>query len=341
MTNLFDDWSRIAASRLPRRDAIKLILGGVAGTYLGLIWPGSASAQQVVCEEVTHPASPPLNPNPVPNPNCQRQGSTICANQGDGTRCCCTGNRTCCGGGGTGVTQCCEPNTQRCVNGKCCAIATGQPSAVRSGPPVQIDITCWSAAGISTMSVYKAVNASVDIPYYHPGTTDPVVVTATKLDPSQASMVQIELCPTDPCNCPECCQVVDPVLTTLRIDNEKNRTRESFTDIPAAEHFVTIQNGHPGLRKFHVLVNGQRAAYLRVGPKEVQTFDFAAAMTASRNTITLTGQGRPGASALVVIADAPWQGAKDARGNSLIEWEPGTAEEGVNMRWGGGEADVM
>lgn len=133
-------------------------------------------------------------------------------------------------------------------------------------------------------------------------------------------------------------------MTTLRIGNERYRTRESFAGIPAAEHFVSIQNGHPGLRKFSLLVNGQRTAFLRIGPKEVHAFDIASALTASENVITLVGQGRPGASALVLISDVPGPGAEAAgyqtKAQAAVTWELGTSDADLNLRWGGGE-DVM
>lgn len=197
--------------------------------------------------------------------------------------------------------------------------------------------------GIGGISVYKARNADIYIPPFKPGTTEPVLVTATKIDPSKAASVLLKASPPKDCECPECAGIVDPVVTTLRIANERYRVRESFTEIPAAEHFVTIQNDHPGLRRFHVFVNGQRAASLRIGPKEVQTIDIASAMTAgSQNIVTLVGQGRPGASALVLISDVPGPGGAGANSiyRPLVEWEPGAVEKGVNMHWGGG-ANVM
>ena len=39
MSKLFDDVSRILGSPLPRRQAVRLIVGGLAGGYLAR-WPG-------------------------------------------------------------------------------------------------------------------------------------------------------------------------------------------------------------------------------------------------------------------------------------------------------------
>jgi hypothetical protein len=203
-----------------------------------------------------------------------------------------------------------------------------------------MDMIVHAEDGIETISIVQAINATIEIPAFNKGTKDPLTCTVTKVDSSKRAVALLEVCTVD-----GCCEVVDPVLTTLQIMSEKTQARESFASIPAAEHLVTIQNGHPGLRKFYVFVNGQQAAYLPIGPKEVQTIDIATSMTKAQNTITLIGQGRPGASALVLISDVPGPDAKGMGGNlkyqPLVEWESGTGEADVNMHWGGGEADVM
>ncbi|HEV7518067.1 MAG TPA: hypothetical protein VGR07_17345, partial [Thermoanaerobaculia bacterium] len=47
MSELFDELTRILGSRLPRRQAIRLIVGGTVGTYLALRWPKMAWAATV------------------------------------------------------------------------------------------------------------------------------------------------------------------------------------------------------------------------------------------------------------------------------------------------------
>lgn len=353
MNKLFDQLSKILASEMPRRDALRLAFGGLAGSYLArigvssgvlLLWPSRSQAVsfcgpefcgQVDCDDLAC---------------CCPTGSECCGDK----FCCNPANaEICCGPSPMGAHTCCDLDTHCC----CSVRGTGgrqqtcnpppgfQIVSYRTAPPVQIEVAVrdYTGVGLSSISIVQSVNAIINIPALPPGTTY-AHVTATRIDQTKPAQMILRAC--IPCGeSGACCEDGDPVLTQLRVSAGKERVRESFTEIPLAEHFVTIQNGYPGLRKFNVFVNGQRAAYLRIGPKEAQTIDIAAAMTEAQNTITLVGQGRPGASALVLISDVPGPDAKGAREDSkyqpLVQWEPGAMEEGVNMRWGGGGADVM
>lgn len=316
MASLIKDISYTLASGMPRRDAIKLILYGIAAVALPFSLPGRAYAAA----------------------DCTACGPDTPVNCGNGS--CCHKGEKCCVGKGT--CECCN-NKECCKDGKCQPQGGGRISSVRTGPPSEMDMAVWSALGIKTIAVYKTVNATVTIAPFNAGTTEPVVCTATKIDQKKPAVALMKVCPeaSGIAAADDCCFVCDPILTTLQVPKGRERIRESFTEIPDAEHYVTIQNGHPGLRKLHVFVNGQRAAVLRVGPKGVQTADIAAAMTpGSQNIITLTGQGRPGASALVLISDVPGPEGTGAGSTyrPLVEWDSSTSAEGVNMRWGGGIA---
>lgn len=59
-------------------------------------------------------------------------------------------------------------------------------SALRMGPPKQQDVTVQdTGSGIAAIFAIRIVNGTVAVPAFTPGTTDPVVVTATKLDQSK------------------------------------------------------------------------------------------------------------------------------------------------------------
>ncbi|HEV2853353.1 MAG TPA: hypothetical protein VHC97_11170 [Thermoanaerobaculia bacterium] len=213
---------------------------------------------------------------------------------------------------------------------------------MNSGPPVTLTLEAFDPEGVGITSIQATTldnaTTSPSLPqtYSAPGPAT-VTITATKTDQTRSS--RIVLLVTTACGASGTCTGGgDPVLTRLAIPVGKIRSADTFADIPAAEHFVTVQNGHPGLRKFQVFVNGQRAALLRMGPGAIQTVDIGAAMTGSGNTITFTGQGRPGASALIAIADVPWR--TGAQGSSLIQWNPDSSDADVNLHWGGG-AEVM
>jgi hypothetical protein len=55
-------------------------------------------------------------------------------------------------------------------------------TAVRAGPPKQQDVTVNDADGIMSIFNVHIINGTVNVPFFTPGTTGPVVLTATKTD---------------------------------------------------------------------------------------------------------------------------------------------------------------
>jgi len=93
--SLFDNLARVLASPMPRRQAFKHILGGIAGAALATtFWPEDARA----------------DPTPV-NGKCP--GNHFSCN---GVVCCNLNTQTCCGVGASSV--CCK-GPRVCVNGQC------------------------------------------------------------------------------------------------------------------------------------------------------------------------------------------------------------------------------
>ena len=69
---------------------------------------------------------------------------------------------------------------------------------VVAGPPKQIQITVQdSNAGIASIQVTESNNASVNVPAFASGTTDPLLVVATKTDQSQGSQVALSITSVD------------------------------------------------------------------------------------------------------------------------------------------------
>jgi hypothetical protein len=63
---------------------------------------------------------------------------------------------------------------------------------ILAGPPRQAVLTFQETTpALLSLTVNQATNATVDIPPFSPDTSDPVVVTATKIDQSQAATVVI------------------------------------------------------------------------------------------------------------------------------------------------------
>jgi hypothetical protein len=94
------------------------------------------------------------------------------------------------------------------------------------------------------------------------------------------------------------CDPVETTVTKLRHE----RGIQTFTEIPADEHIVTIENGAPGLRGLDVVVNGVVFRARKLSAGEVVVIDVRWAMYRRRdNTITLIPRGKKGESADVTI----------------------------------------
>jgi hypothetical protein len=123
--NNLDYAARMLANNMPRRQALRLILAGVAGAALGALglpkaWATTCPSGKVLCG----PAGC------VPNGTCcnSKTGavcpSSQCYNPGTGYLCCPTGrvvcgNKRCCAKGEVCAgTKCCAAN--KVCKGKCC-----------------------------------------------------------------------------------------------------------------------------------------------------------------------------------------------------------------------------
>ena len=97
----------------------------------------------------------------------------------------------------------------------------------------------------------------------------------------------------------------DPVITEVtKLRHE--RGIQTFTDLPFAEHIVTVENDEPGLRALDVIVNGIEFRVRNLRNRERQVLNVRSAMRPGNdNTITLIPRGRRGESATVTISDAP------------------------------------
>lgn len=172
-------------------------------------------------------------------------------------------------------------------------------TASRPGPPAQVDITVQdTGTGLSDIGILHAENVTVSIPQFPFGTTSSVVTTATKVDSSKTSRVELISLDED---CNE--STGDPIITLVL--REKGKPVEAlFTNLPKEEGRVTIANGHPGVTNLLVTVNGARFRTAGLQDNETMTIDVSTAMVeGGHNNISLTASGRPGGSATVVIHD--------------------------------------
>jgi len=113
MSALIDDISRIVASPVSRRQAIRLVGGALGGAVLASLGLGTASRPLSAAQRCTHGQK-------SCGGKCYRSDYTCCAGTlgcPEGQKCCvstcCAQNQTCCNG------TCCAQN-QPCCNGTCC-----------------------------------------------------------------------------------------------------------------------------------------------------------------------------------------------------------------------------
>jgi hypothetical protein len=298
--SLFDDIARILGHAMPRREAFRLIVGGLAsGTFVSLLEPKQAQAATAKCREPCGDLINGITGTCQPNQPCE--SGTTCQNYvGHGCFCCSgafsPGDCCCCPG-----EFCAPPHGHCCPNVNPNLHASLSP--VRPGPPAQVDTTLRNAIdGICEVVLTKAVNCKVPgLPIDSlPAITTPIKLTATKIDQTKPARFEFSVCMCGPGG--GCCYTVDPIFTVLKLSTG-HWVRQTFADVPAAEHFVTVANGSPGLNRLHIWVNSRHFATLPLRDNESQSLNLAAAMTAQYNAISLAGAGELGASAEVNIAD--------------------------------------
>jgi hypothetical protein len=155
-----------------------------------------------------------------------------------------------------------------------------------------------SGSGIARFEIVDAINLTIGMPTFTPGSHGPLVATGTRINARKSDGMTIRAIDMAG-NEMEC----DPVSTTVtRLKHEKGV--QTFDNISDAEHFITVQNDSPGLRRLDVVVNGQTFKVKKLDDYEIVLIDIASAMAPGNvNTITLVPYGKKGDSALVTIAD--------------------------------------
>ncbi|HEV7518098.1 MAG TPA: hypothetical protein VGR07_17500, partial [Thermoanaerobaculia bacterium] len=189
-------------------------------------------------------------------------------------------------------------------------------NAVRNGPPTQIDIKVQDVgSGLASIVVTKSNNADTPVPPFTVGTNGSLIVTATKIDQSQRS--QVELTVTDLAGNSTVC---DPILALL-VRQPGKQEIQNFADVPSEEHILTIYNSKPGLANIEVWVNvgsadsncigncednraDNKKYKLNLRDGQTATLDLGKSMKpGSKNTVSIRVNGRPGSSANMMLWD--------------------------------------
>jgi hypothetical protein len=177
------------------------------------------------------------------------------------------------------------------------------PTQLVAGPPAQAITTFRdTGTGLSELLVTRSENADTVVPPFTVGTTDPVVVTSTKIDQTQRA--RIEIIATDLAGKRSVC---DPIHTlVVRTTGNQQATTDARTshDVPFAENKVTIINGSEGLATLEVTVNGRKFKASGLKDGETVTLDISSALNpGDNNVVSLKGTGKPGSWADVFIWD--------------------------------------
>ena len=152
-------------------------------------------------------------------------------------------------------------------------------------------------SGLQSIGVTEANNVTIDPFTYSAGLQTPVVITARKVIAGQPSQLGLEV--TDVAgNVTRC----DPIAVQVGGSGESHSV--TVHNVRQTEHFVSIYNGRPGLRRLRVTVNNRVYQIHHLGPGEVRTLDIAGALHGGiDNTVTLTAIGSANGTALVLISD--------------------------------------
>ncbi len=194
-------------------------------------------------------------------------------------------------------------NTPTCTGSPPPPVDTTPPAcaltATLNGPPKQIQVTVQdSGSGLGSVQVTTSTNATTVVPPFASGTTGPVVVTATKINPSTGSSVALSV--TDAAgNVMKC----DPILSGLTGGPRAGPVSRTFKNLVSTESRVTIVNGKPGLRGFTLKVNGKTFAVPTLADGRQVVIDVSAAMRPGhRNTITISAIGKKVSDATIAIS---------------------------------------
>jgi hypothetical protein len=173
------------------------------------------------------------------------------------------------------------------------------PITAIAGPPAQVQVAVQdTGSGLASVVVTKSENADTPVPPFTVGTTDPVNITATKID--QTRTARVELVATDLAGNSATC---DPYLVLLIRDKQQEAQSGAIPNVPREENKVTITNGKPGVATVEVTVNGTKFKTSGIKDNEQRTIDISSAMTDGNNVVSFKVTGKPGGSANVMIWD--------------------------------------
>jgi hypothetical protein len=194
------------------------------------------------------------------------------------------------------------------------------------GPPKQVVFSIQAPGGLFSVvsDTPPTTNATVVIPTFDSGTTLALGVTATKIDQSASSVVQLTV--TDLLGHTT---VFDPVFATITIpaatgddsnddsDSKSHHAKKShhaekfdfdhwevarFDGIAHTEGMVLLLNGTPGVESLVIMVNGSHFR-TQLSDGETKKINISSALLYGTNTVRVAVLGDPGSSVDLTISD--------------------------------------
>jgi hypothetical protein len=132
-----------------------------------------------------------------------------------------------------------------------------------------------------------------------------VVVHAAKVDVSRSARVELRAVDAS-----GNARVGDPVIANLEV--KQRHLDRTYKNLPRHEHYVTLENGTPGLTSVKLWVNGKRIHAGTLADSAVLRLNTAAWMTKPKNTVRIQAEGPAGATAVLLIGDESLAGGAGA-----------------------------
>jgi uncharacterized delta-60 repeat protein len=176
--------------------------------------------------------------------------------------------------------------------------AVGAPAA-ETGSRGSIGLTFDDTdTGLSGITTDTEAGGVLDVPVFPAGTQSGITARLTQSQAGQPALASVR--GADRAGNTVVCTAGVTMLT--RDKGQKSSGLQTFTDVSASTHTLTLVNGSAGLRSVTVTVNGVAIDVRSLIDSEVRTVDLSAYLTAgSGNVVQLAPAGKVGSSALVEL----------------------------------------
>jgi hypothetical protein len=131
-----------------------------------------------------------------------------------------------------------------------------------------------------------------------------ITVRAVKLNAAQKARVELRVA-----DAAGNFVICDPVIANLEVKNGRAPLIRTFTGIPQAERYVTLQNGAPGLTQATLSVNGRVVSNGFLTNGQTVSLDIARWLRpGDRNVVRISARGPRASTAVLTIGDVAASG---------------------------------